>query len=173
MLQSEHLRARPVVQADEALYCWLYSDPETMRFVGPPLSRERAQRGFRQVLELLERRPIELVLWVLVEKATDRSIGIGAFQDFDPQRRRVQAGLMLGAGARGRGFGKEGLRALIDYAFVTFAVDEVWTQHAVDNTGAGGLTVSLGLSHNTETRSGKLVRSAFRHSWRAGPTSSR
>lgn len=172
MVQTEHLRMRPVVPGDEALYCWLYGDPETMRFVGPPLSRERARRGFRKVLESLERRPIELVLWVIEEKATDRSIGIGAFQDFDHQRRRVQAGMILGGGARGRGFGKEGLRALIDYAFVTFAVDEVWTQHAVDNTGAGGLTVSLALSHNTETRSGKLVRSAFRHSWPADSTSS-
>ena len=161
-----------MVQGDEALYCWLYGDPETMRFVGPPLSPERAQRSFRKLLASLERRPIELVLLVIVEKATDRSIGIGAFQDFDHRRRRVQAGMMLGAGARGRGFGKEGLRALIDYAFVTFAVDEVWTQHAGDNTQAGGLTVSLGLSHNTETKSGKLVRSAFRHSWPAGPTSS-
>ncbi len=172
MLQTENLRMRPVVQGDEALYCWLYTDPQTMRFVGPPLSRERAQRGFRKVLESVERRPIELVLLVIVEKATDRSIGIGAFQDFDLHRHRVQAGMMLGSGARGRGFGKEGLRALIDHAFATFAVDEVWTQHAADNADARRLTISLGLSHNTETGSGKLVRSAWRHSWPADPTSS-
>lgn len=172
MLQTERLSMRPVVQGDEALYCWLYGDPETMRFVGPPLSRERAQRGFRKVLESLEHRPIELVLLVIVEKATNQSIGIGAFQDFDLQRRRVQAGMMLGGGARGRGFGKEGLRALIDYAFATFAVDEVWTQHAADNMDARRLTISLGLSHNTETKSGKLVRSAWRHSWPADSTSS-
>lgn len=172
MLQTEHLRMRPVVPDDAALYCRLYGDPETMRFVGPPLSQEQAQRGFRKVLELLERRPIELVLWVIVERATDRSIGIAAFQDFDPGRRRVQAGMMLDGGARGRGFGKEGLRALIEHAFATFAVDEVWTQHAADNTDARRLTLSLGLSHNTETKSGKLVRSAYRHSWLAVSTSS-
>jgi RimJ/RimL family protein N-acetyltransferase len=173
VLQTERLSMRPVVQGDEALYCWLYGDPETMRFVGPPLSLERAQRGFRKVLQSLEQRPVERVLLVIVEKATDQSIGIGAFQDFDLQRRRVQAGMMLGGGARGRGFGKEGLRALIDHAFATFAVDEVWTQHAADNMGARRLTISLGLSHNTETKSGKLVRSAWRHSWPADPPSGR
>jgi RimJ/RimL family protein N-acetyltransferase len=172
VLQTEHLRMRPVVHGDEALYCWLYGDPETMRFVGPPLSQERAQRDFRKVLESLERRPIELVLLVIVDKVTDRSIGIGAVQDFDYRRRRVEAGMMLGGGARCRGFGKEGLRALIHYAFATFAVDEVWIQHAADNTVARGVPISLGLSHNTETKSGKLVWSAFRHSWPAGPTSS-
>jgi RimJ/RimL family protein N-acetyltransferase len=172
VLQTERLSMRPVVPGDEALYCWLYGDPETMRFVGPPLSQERAQRGFRKLLEQGGRRPIELVLWVIVEKATNQSIGIGAFQDFDYPGRRVQAGMVLGGGARGKGFGKEGLRALIDYAFATFAVDEVWTQHAADNTGAGGLTVSLGLSHNTEIKSGKLVRSAWRHAWPVDSTSS-
>jgi hypothetical protein len=62
---------------------------------------------------------------------------------------------------------------LIDHAFATFAVDEVWTQHAADNMGARRLTISLGLSHNTETKSGKLVRSAWRHSWPADPPSGR
>jgi RimJ/RimL family protein N-acetyltransferase len=172
MLQTDRLSMRPVVEADAALYCELYGDPETMRFVGPPLSQERAQRGFRKMLEVIGRRPPECVLLVIEEKATHQSIGIGAFQDFDSRRRRVQAGMMLGGGARGRGFGKEGLRALITYAFVAFAVDEVWTQHAPDNREAEGLTASLGLSHNNETKSGKLVRSAHRHSWSADPTSS-
>ncbi len=79
--------------------------------------------------------------------------------------------MMLGGGARGRGFGTEGLRALIDHAFATFAVDEVWIQHAADNMDARRVPVSLGLSHNTDIKSGKLVWSAYRHSWRAEPTS--
>jgi RimJ/RimL family protein N-acetyltransferase len=171
VLRTERLSMRPVVEADAALYCDLYGDPDTMRFVGPRLTPERAQRNFRKVLDSIERRPIECVLLVIVETATGQSIGIGAFQDFDTRRRRVEAGMMLGGGARGRGFGKEGLRALITHAFATFAVDEVWIQHAADNMDARRVPVSLGLSHNTETKSGKLVWSACRQSWRAEPTS--
>jgi RimJ/RimL family protein N-acetyltransferase len=163
---------RPVVQGDAALYCDLYGDPHTMRFVGPPLSRERAQRNFREVLDSIVRRPIECVLLVIVETATRQSIGIGAFQSFDTARRRVEAGMMLGCGARGRGFGREGLRALIGHALVTFAVDEVWIQHAADNMEARRVPVSLGMLRNTQTRSGKLVWSAYRHSWQAQPPSS-
>ena len=148
---------RPVVEADAALYCDLYCDPDTMRFVGPPLTREQAQRNFRKVLK-----STDCVLLVIVEKASNQSIGIGAFLDFDTDRRRVEAGMMLLAGARGRGFGREGLRGLIDYALVTFAVDEVWIQHAADNMDARRVPVSLGLSHNTPSGSGKLVWSAYR-----------
>jgi len=155
---------RPVVDADASLYCDLYGDPDTMRFVGPPLTRERARRNFRKVLD-----SIDCVLLAIIEKASGRSIGIGAFLDLDTRGRRVEAGMMLAGEARGRGFGREGLRALIDHAFVTFAVDEVWIQHAADNMDARRVPVSLGLSHNTETGSGKLVWSAYRHSWRAEP----
>ena len=162
MLQTERLSMRPVVQADASLYCDLYGDPDTMRFVGPPLTRERALRNFRKVLDSSDCR-----LLVIIEKASGQSIGIGAFQDFDTRGRRVEAGMMLVGEARGRGFGREGLRALIDHAFVAFAVDEVWIQHAADNMDARRVPVSLGLSHNTEARSGKLVWSAYRHSWRA------
>jgi Acetyltransferase (GNAT) domain len=109
--------------------------------------------------------PIERVLLVIVEKATGQSIGIGAFQDFDRQRRRVEAGMMLGHGARGRGFGKEGLRALVTYAFATFEVDEVWIQHAADNTDARRVPVSLGLSHDTDAVSSRFTWSAHRQSW--------
>jgi len=158
---------RRAVEADAALYCELYGDPGTMRFVGPPLSRERAERSFRKVLASLDRRPIERVLLVIVEKATHRCIGIGAFQDFDPRRRRVEAGMMLRSEARGRGFGTEGLRALVDFAFATFEVDEVWIQHAADNMEARRVPIRLGLSHNRDGESGKLTWSAQRHSWPA------
>ena len=157
MLRTERLSLRPVEEADVALYCDLYGDPDTMRFVGPPLTRERAQRNFRKVLD-----STDCVLLVIVETATRQSIGIGAFLDFDTRRRRVEVGMMLMGGARGRGFGREGLRALIDHALVTFAVDEVWIQHAADNMDARRVPVSLGLSHNTTTKSGKLVWSAYR-----------
>jgi RimJ/RimL family protein N-acetyltransferase len=158
---------RQAAEADADLYCDLYGDAGTMRFVGPPLSRDRAQRRFHKVLASVGRRPIERVLLVIVDKATRQSIGIGAFQDFDTRRRRVEAGMMLRPGWRGRGFGSEALRALVDFAFATFEVDEVWIQHAADNLDARRVPVSLGLSHNRDGESGKLTWSAQRHSWPA------
>jgi RimJ/RimL family protein N-acetyltransferase len=75
--------------------------------------------------------------------------------------------MMLRSEARGRGFGTEGLRALVDFAFATFEVDEVWIQHAADNMEARRVPIRLGLSHNRDGESGKLTWSAQRHSWPA------
>src|SRR5262249_9762336 len=97
-------------------------------------------------------------------------IGFGAFQCFDPQHGRVEAGMVLNAESRARGFGKEGLHALITHAFAVFPVNEVWIQHAADHALARGVPVSLGLSLNTDGAAygvppGKCVWSAFRESW--------
>jgi RimJ/RimL family protein N-acetyltransferase len=144
-----------------------------MRFVGPPLSRERAQRSFQKALVSQHRRPLERLFLVIVEKASQRAIGISAFQNFDAHRRRVEAGMMLRCESRGRGFGKEGLSALVTYAFALFPVDEVWIQHAADNSNAKRVPINLGLSRNTNAAyddgSGKFIWSAYRESWCQGP----
>lgn len=162
---------RPLSQGDATLYCDLYADPDTMRFVGPPLSRERARRSFRKALAS-RRQPLEGLFLVIVEKASQRDIGISAFQSLDARSRRVEAGMMLGCESRGRGFGREGLSALVSYAFATFPVDEVWIQHAADNSNARRVPISLGLSRNTDAAhndgSGRLIWSAYRESWCQG-----
>ena len=171
---TERLSMRSVSEADETLFCDLYGDPETMRFVGPVLTRERAQRSFRIVLASLDSHPLERLFLVIVEKASQRAIGISAFQHFDAHRRRVEAGMVLNSESRGRGFGKEGLHALVTHGFAIYPVDEVWIQHAADNAIARRVPISLGLARNTdapalEVAPGKCIWSAYRESWCGSP----
>jgi RimJ/RimL family protein N-acetyltransferase len=174
-IDTELLHMRPLSEADETFFCDLYADPQTMRFVGPPLSREQAQRSFRIILSYLRRRPLDHLFMLIVEKASHQAIGIGSLQDLDKRRRRVEAGVVLKTGARGQGFGKDALAALVRRGFATFPVDEVWIQHAAANSLAKGVPLSLGLSRNLEATSGeakaderpaKYVWSAYRASWR-------
>jgi RimJ/RimL family protein N-acetyltransferase len=159
---------RSLSQGDEDLYCGLYGDPDTMRYIGPPLSREPALRNFRKVLASLGRRPVERVMLAIVESTSNRCIGIGALQDFEPGRRRVEAGMMLVREGRGRGFGTEGLRALVSYSFATFEVDEVWLQHDANSAAAWRVPASLGFLQSTDPdKPGTSIWSAYRHLWPA------
>jgi RimJ/RimL family protein N-acetyltransferase len=159
---------RSLSPGDEDLYCALYGDPDTMRFIGPPLSREPALRNFHKVLASLGRQPVECVMLAIIETTRNRRIGIGALLDFDPERRRVEVGMMLASEGRGRGYGKEGLCALVNYSFATFEVDEVWLQHDANSAAAVGPPASLGLLQSTDpARPGKSIWSAYRHTWPA------
>jgi RimJ/RimL family protein N-acetyltransferase len=169
-METERLSMRPLSDTDATLFCELYGDPETMRFIGPPLSRERALRGFRIILASQDSRPLKYLFLVIVEKLTRQAIGIGALQQFDTQRRRVEAGVVLNSMSRGRGFGREGLRGLVTYAFAGFPLDEVWVQHAVENAIFGRLSLGLGFSRRLDgsaygVGSQNCVWSIYREDW--------
>ena len=102
-IETDRLMMRPLSEDDATFYCDLYGDPHTMHFVGPPLSRERAERSFRIVLASRDRHPVKRLFLAIVEKASQQVIGIGGYRDFDAPRRRVEAGMILKPESCGRG----------------------------------------------------------------------
>jgi len=164
---------RPLSEDDANFFCDLYGDPHSMHFVAPPLSRERAERSFRIVLASRHRRPLVRLFLAIVEKASQQAIGIAGYQNFDACR-RVEAGMILKPESIGRGFGKEGLGALVTHAFAVFPVDEVWIQYAAENQSARGVRISLGFSDGidaaaSDERPGQCFWSAYRQSWSPRP----
>jgi RimJ/RimL family protein N-acetyltransferase len=145
-VETARLSLRSLSEDDETLYCDLYADAETMRFIGPPLSRERAADNFRITLACTRRQPLEHVFLTLVEKDSRQTIGICSLQQFDAQRSKVEAGIMLRPARHTQGFAKEGFAALITAAFAIFPIDEVRVQIAAANSAAERVAVSLGLS---------------------------
>ena len=129
---------------DESLYTHLYTDAETMRFIGAPLSTARAAVSFRSALAGMARTPIERLFLAVVERASSRAVGICSLQNFDPQRRSVQAGIMFIAAARARGYSKEGFIGLISQVFAEFPVDELWVQFAADHVAVQRAVTSVG-----------------------------
>ncbi len=160
----------PVTPADADFFCALYADPDTMRFVGSPLPPERALRSFGIILASQAARPVRRRFLLIVEKVSQRSIGFSAFQRFDLRNRRVEAGMVLNSESRGRGFGKEGLRALVSHAFESYPVDEVWIQHAADHMAASRVPAGVGLLPRADAPAygaapGRCVWSAHRSRW--------
>jgi len=173
-IETDGLGMRPICDNDASFFCGIYGDPVAMRFLGPPLALERAERSFRRVLALVLRRPIERVCMVIIEKATQQAIGLGGYQEFDHGRHRLEAGMILQPAFQGRGFGKQGLGALVEHAFTVFPVQEVWIQHAANNQIARRVPVSLGFTYRnelaaTDRRLPQSLWSAYRDSWRPRP----
>lgn len=124
-LQSERIRLRALRDDDEKLYCDLYTNADAMRFIAEPLSADRAVRGFRKAVELTSQRTFRQRIMTIVERATDRAIGLCGILSVDEAGRRVEAGIMLDPKSQARGFGKEAFRLIVRNAFGTMPVDEV------------------------------------------------
>lgn len=151
----------------EPHYCELFTDPVTMRHIGPPLTMERARRRFRRALASSRQDPPTGLLFAVHERTDDRCIGICALQNIDRVRGRAEVGVMLHPAQQGQGFGTEALRLVLTTAFTALAIAEVWGQFdpvhvAVErmNTRAG--MIDYGSWPDYDARPGMRIQRALR-----------
>ena len=172
--ETDCLRLRPLGAEDEALYCGLYTDPDTMRFIGPPLTPERAARSFHTVLRKTADPTNSLHFYAIVEKATQTVVGICGQQPIDATGSRVELGMMLSSKSRSLGYSPEALAAALDMTFAALPIDAVWVQYQPANTAAGRLCDRLGFEPYTDGMDdairGSVVRFVHRSNWRRTDT---
>lgn len=142
-ISSPRLELRALAPQDAQLYGDLYTDPHTMRCIGPALSAQQAARSFRAALRGSEpprRGPLFLTI---VERASQLSLGLCAIQPI--AQARAETGVIVSAAARGRGIATESLRAVIDWALERWALERVWVRISTSNHVAERLVRAVGL----------------------------
>jgi RimJ/RimL family protein N-acetyltransferase len=169
---SQRLILRSLRECDEELYCQLFCDPDTMRYIGPVWTRAEAARAFRSALEAMRATPPGGLFLVLTLKADERPVGLCTLQNFEPGG-RAELGMMLVPSGRASRVATEALIAVLTQVFATLPLDEVWVRFAIDHQAATRTAVSGGLVRHAQARpedlAAKLWRwSAYRGSWRPG-----
>jgi RimJ/RimL family protein N-acetyltransferase len=168
-VETERLRMRRLEPRDRDLYCHLFTDQETMHFIGAPLTPERAARSFDSALAGMDREPMAGLFLTVVEKSSRQDVGICSLQNLDAQRRSVQGGLMFVAGVRAQGYAKEAFTGLIQQVFKTLPVDELWVQFAADHVAVTRTVIGLGFERRPEASENGPRRQAtwsvHRDSW--------
>ncbi len=162
---------RSIRESDEELYCTLYCDPETMRFIGPAWTRAEAARAFRSVLGATRAAPPRALFLTMVPKAAQKPTGLCTLQNFDAPMRRAELGMMLLPTGRAHVVATEALIAFLAHAFATLPVDEIWARFAVGHAAARHTAMSGGLIRPAQVAPEDLAAnlwrwSAYRSSWR-------
>ena len=168
--ETERLRMRLLQADDETLFLDLYTDAETMRHIGEPLSPERAARSFRKVLKTASASPPERIFLAILEKASQRPLGTCAIVQFDGGMTRAEVGIMLVSGARAQGYSKECMTGLVTWAFAIFPIEEVWVQYSPGHSVAERSAISIGFSPGADIASdgdspAQRTWSVHRSSW--------
>lgn len=143
-LDTPRLQLRPLQQRDEALYCRLYTDPEVMRHIAPPLTAEAALRGFRAACRLARIPGLRSQYWAISERIADADIGILALVGPDMEAGSAEVGTMLLPAGQGRGLAAEAQAALLDRLFSDSRWRMVWSRHLPANGAVVSLKLKLG-----------------------------
>ena len=135
---------RTLSECDQALFCHLYTDAESMRFIGRPLSRTRALAAFRLTLRSIRKENAGPSFFAIVPKAGQSSaVGLCAIQPIAPTARRAEIGIMLAGEGRGRCYGAEAVGGLATTAFRALPIDRLWVQYHPANMAAKRLFARL------------------------------
>jgi RimJ/RimL family protein N-acetyltransferase len=167
-LETARLRMRPISATDEPLFVQLYTDEETMRFIGEPLSPQRAVSSFRAALAGMQRDPIERLFLAVMEKPSLADVGICSLQNYDPSRRSVQAGVMFLPDARAQGYAKEAFVGLIQRVFAELPMDRLWVQFSDEHVAVQRGVISVGFTRCRDAgleAGPRSVWSVCRESW--------
>jgi RimJ/RimL family protein N-acetyltransferase len=152
--ETARLSLRPLAAGDEALFLGLYTDQETMRHIGRPLSPGQAARVFRAIMAEMQRNPPSCIYLAMFDRVSHQPLGICGLPRFDAAAIRLEVGLVLIEPARSRGLAREGLAALVDRVFTVAAADEVGAQFSRDNPAARRLVAAVGFKVSDELLAG-------------------
>jgi RimJ/RimL family protein N-acetyltransferase len=168
--ETERLRLRPVDAKDEALYCELYTDQDTMRFIGPPLSIQQAINKFQKIVARQSVPSLKGRFLAMVDKGTLRPMGICGTSHYDADALRVEVGIVLRPEARGRGIAREALTALMRRIFAVAPIQEIYVRFSAQCQAVERLNIRMGFVPCADEVRGegslsKRVWSVHRSSW--------
>lgn len=168
--ETERLHLRPLAESDKALFHGLYTDPETMRFIAPPLSAEKAAESFKKFVARQHEPSLKGRLLVMLDKATLQPVGICGTSQRDGEALRLEVGIILKREARSRGFAQNALTALIRRIFALSPIEEIYVRFSAQCPAVERLNIRVGFVPCAEeiTEDGlwsKRVWSVHRSSW--------
>jgi ribosomal-protein-alanine N-acetyltransferase len=129
LLETERLLLRHHIEADLDAFCEMMADPEFRRLSGgKPLSREEAERTFRE--NVLLHQPTRLGLWATEYKPEGRYIGrCGVYQNRGDNNEVVpgegQLAYYLARPYWRRGLATEASHALVEIAFREWGLSRI------------------------------------------------
>ncbi|MHB1271628.1 MAG: GNAT family N-acetyltransferase [Rhodanobacter sp.] len=144
--ETARLFLRPLQVGDEALFHGLYTDPETMRFIGKPLSAEQASSRFLKIVARQRKPSLRGRFLAMFDKLTRQPLGICGTSHYDVAALRVEVGLVLRREARAQGFAREAIAALMERIFAASPVNEIEVKFSAENWAAEQAGIGLGFT---------------------------
>lgn len=130
VLETARLRLRLLDHRDAHLFCHLYTDPDVMRRIAPPLSAEAAARAFGRACRHNGKDQPGHRFWAIEDNPTATGIGLAALLRSGD---RAELGVMLAPGQWNRGVASEAFVPLIDHAFVGMGLALVYAERPDDD----------------------------------------
>lgn len=143
-LKGEHIQFRALEPEDLEFLYVLENDPAIWEISGTltPYSRKVLREYLNRAhQDIFEAKQLRLVICL----PDQRPVGLIDLYDFDPRHQRAGVGIVISAPKdRDRGYGREALQLLCDYAFGILQLHQLYASVGADNAPSRHLFEKLG-----------------------------
>jgi [ribosomal protein S5]-alanine N-acetyltransferase len=144
-LNSERLGFRWWGADDLSLAQELWGDLEVTKYFGGPFSQDEVRKRFKH--ERARRMVHGFQYWIIELLATGEFVGVCGLRPWRPAEDIIELGFHLLAKFWGQGFATEAARAVIPYAFATFAPKKLIAGHHPENVNSKKVLDKLGFQY--------------------------
>ena len=165
---SKNLHMRPLASQDQTMFCALYTDAKTMRFIEPPYDQEKAQKTFNNIVKRNSNISSGFNTWAIVSKKStavkankssevtyDKQLndsGIGLVMLYRKAGKHVlkvtEIGIMLLPQARGRLLAEEAFGSMINYGFNQLELPHINVRFDKRNLATQRISQKIGFSYH-------------------------
>jgi RimJ/RimL family protein N-acetyltransferase len=152
-LETARLRLRRWREDDLDAYARICADPEVMRYMGGPLTRDETERRIEKIVRGWEERGFGL--WAVEEKSSGAFIGrIGLLyhEDWTEGEHKTEVGWLIERSRWGRGLATEGARVSVRHGFETLGLERIISIALPENVASRRVMEKAGLTFRGGTR---------------------
>jgi ribosomal-protein-alanine N-acetyltransferase len=148
-LRTGRLVLRPLRESDLDALAAIYADPQTMRYLGGPRTRERTRTGLEWMIAAHADQGFGLWATTLLENATLIGRCGLLIQDVEGAR-ETEIAYLLGSEWWGNGYATEAATAIRDHARSQLGFERLISLIAPDNVASKGAARRLGMHHERD-----------------------
>lgn len=120
-LYSDRLRLRTVTPSDWDNFLSTHSSEQLNEYVRKPESESAIRKKFERVLNANSFKEGEWLLTVIEDAHSHRFVGFIGIHNSNAELGQIEVGYMLHQEAHGKGYASESLRAIVDWACLSYS----------------------------------------------------
>lgn len=151
-LETERLILKGISEDDVDFIFQQFSNDDVNRYLFDAEPTQKRQEALEIVQMYTQSRKVTAHRWIIRLKENNTKIGTLGFHFWKPETRTCEIGYDLQPAYWGKGYGKEAVRAMLDYIVPTLELHTITACIYEENIASSALVKSLGFTDSQERK---------------------
>ncbi|NEY26723.1 N-acetyltransferase [Hafnia alvei] len=165
MLETQRLIMRQITESDWAFFSDLYRDEQAMALIADTQTEQQILAAFESRLPAWRKELPQWLCLVMIDRDSGQRVGLTGFVSEWMPHRIAEVGFIISPRFQRKGYGKESLTALIDFAFSQCGYHKLKAVVTSGNEASRGLLMRSGFQQEGCLRQNYFLQGKWHDDW--------